>query len=210
MKKGFSLAEVLITLGIIGVIASVTMPTLNNNIWKGQRGPLLKNAYERINNAFSISIQELGYTPKCTEGNADENDCRRFGEAILNNLRVARDCVNLIEEGDESISNNCQPNYKVGEGYPDISSSKTFYFPSGMFIINYNSEIDYFSPDVFFIDVNGVKGPNKWGQDLFEFKTVYARNHKNIVLKPGNDSSCLEDHSGAKGATAEEILRNRK
>ena len=31
MKKGFTLAEVLITLGIIGVVAAMTMPTLIQN-----------------------------------------------------------------------------------------------------------------------------------------------------------------------------------
>lgn len=31
MKKGFTLAEVLITLGIIGVVAAMTMPSLIQN-----------------------------------------------------------------------------------------------------------------------------------------------------------------------------------
>ena len=31
MKKAFTLAEVLITLGIIGVVAALTIPTLVNN-----------------------------------------------------------------------------------------------------------------------------------------------------------------------------------
>ena len=34
MKFGFTLAEVLITLGIVGVVASITLPTLNNNVQK--------------------------------------------------------------------------------------------------------------------------------------------------------------------------------
>lgn len=31
LKKAFTLAEVLVTLGIIGVVAAMTMPTLINN-----------------------------------------------------------------------------------------------------------------------------------------------------------------------------------
>ena len=65
MKKGFSLAEVLLTLGILGFIASVTFPTLNSNIWKGQREALLKSAYARLKNVMDTTIVELGYTPKC-------------------------------------------------------------------------------------------------------------------------------------------------
>lgn len=34
MKKAFTLAEVLITLGIIGVVAALTIPTLVNNYRK--------------------------------------------------------------------------------------------------------------------------------------------------------------------------------
>lgn len=34
MKRGFTLAEVLITLGIIGVVASMTMPVLVGNYKK--------------------------------------------------------------------------------------------------------------------------------------------------------------------------------
>ena len=34
MKNGFTLAEVLITLGIVGVVANMTLPTLNNNVQK--------------------------------------------------------------------------------------------------------------------------------------------------------------------------------
>ena len=208
MKKGFSLAEVLITLGIIGVIASITMPTINNSIWKGQRGPLLKNAHERISNAFSIAIQDLGYTPKCTKDSLNESDCKTLGEAILNNMRVTRECIETSE--DDAPKNTCQPQYNVEEGFYDISSSKTFYFPSGMSIINLDSEKDYFSPDMFIIDTNGLKAPNKWGQDLFVFTLDYARNGKNLILKPGNNNTLVEDYSGTKGATAEDILRNRK
>ena len=32
MKKGFTLAEVLITIGIIGVVAALTLPSLNTNV----------------------------------------------------------------------------------------------------------------------------------------------------------------------------------
>lgn len=223
MKKGFSLAEVLIALGIIGTIAAVTMPTLNNNIWKGQRGPLLKNAYERINNAFSIAIQEdLGYTPKCANGNSIDNECKVLGEAINTRLRVTRECNDVIAEAEAdgegntgenpepTVNSTCQPTYNISGGFPDISKSKTFYFQNGMSIINYNSEKDYFSPDKFVVDTNGMKGPNKWGQDLFVFTLGYARNGKTLIIKPSNDNSLIEDFSSAKGATAEEILRNKK
>lgn len=207
MKKGFSLAEVLITLMILGVIASATMPTLNNNIWVAQRGPLLKNAHERINNAFSMAMQEdFEHIPRCgwmtTENDEFQitDDCEDFGKAIISKLRVVRECQTSEEE-----DTSCHPKYNK---LIDLTKSKYYYLQSGMSIIS--SGEDYFSPITFYIDTNGAKGPNKWGQDLFYYNTYYARNKKNLVLKTDGDGTLVEDHGNAKGITAQNILRNRK
>lgn len=60
MKNGFTLAEVLITLGIIGVVAAITIPTLiqkqTNNIIEGR----LKKFYTTINQAVLLSENEFG------------------------------------------------------------------------------------------------------------------------------------------------------
>ena len=199
MKKGFSLAEILITLGVIGVIASVTMPMINTNLWKSQRAALLKNANERLNNAFTLAIQDLGYTPKCVFGNSTD-DCEAFGNAMLANLRVIREC-----QTSEANDTSCHPKY---ERRYNIAESKYYYITSGMAVLNNPNHEEVFSPSHFFIDTNGVKGPNKWGQDVFEYRTAYARNGKNIVLKPGNDHTLLQSHNGIPGMTAMEILRN--
>ena len=65
MKRGFSLAEILITLGIIATIATVSLPTLNSNTWKGQREALYKAAYARVKTAMDAAIQDLHYIPQC-------------------------------------------------------------------------------------------------------------------------------------------------
>ena len=62
MKKlGFTLAEVLITLVIIGVIAAMTVPTLMNNTQGQEHKTAFKKAISSINQAFAdiciISIQ---------------------------------------------------------------------------------------------------------------------------------------------------------
>ena len=50
MKKGFTLAEVLITLVVVGVIAGVAVPPLTSKINQKQRNAQLKSAY--TNNLF--------------------------------------------------------------------------------------------------------------------------------------------------------------
>lgn len=51
-KIGFTLAEVLVTLGIIGIVASLTMPTLVANQQKKQVGVKLSRFYSIMNQAI--------------------------------------------------------------------------------------------------------------------------------------------------------------
>lgn len=59
-KKAFTLAEVLITLGIIGVVAAMTLPTVITNVQKKVVENQLKVFNTTINNAFKMSQVEHG------------------------------------------------------------------------------------------------------------------------------------------------------
>lgn len=52
MKKAFTLAEVLITLGIIGVIAALTLPGLIQGYRKKVTETALKKAYSQLSQAL--------------------------------------------------------------------------------------------------------------------------------------------------------------
>ena len=65
-KKGFTLAEVLITLGIVGVVAALTIPAMTQNVARRQVGPALAKA---INNLEMANKKALA-----------DNDARRLGE----------------------------------------------------------------------------------------------------------------------------------
>lgn len=60
IMNGFTLAEALITLAIIGVIASITLPTLNSNVQKQQVGPALAKAINTLENANKLALSENG------------------------------------------------------------------------------------------------------------------------------------------------------
>ena len=53
-NKAFTLAEVLITLGIIGVIAALTMPTMVNNGAKAKIGPELASAVSTLSEGIRL------------------------------------------------------------------------------------------------------------------------------------------------------------
>ncbi len=57
-KNGFTLAEVLITLGIIGVVAALTLPNLNFGVQASRVGPSLRKFINTMENANELILEE--------------------------------------------------------------------------------------------------------------------------------------------------------
>lgn len=81
----FTLAEVLITLGIIGVVAAITLPSLIQNYREKQRITQLKKAYSVMQNAFLMAKEDYGEVTDwgLTITNTGEKD--NDGNDILDN-----------------------------------------------------------------------------------------------------------------------------
>jgi len=78
-KSGFTLAEVLITLGIIGVVAAMTIPTLMMNYQKQVWESKLKKAYSVATNACERMLVE--------ENVSRVNETEVYGEISNDTLR---------------------------------------------------------------------------------------------------------------------------
>ena len=63
MKKGFTLAEVLITLSIIGIVAALTIPSVISNYQQQEFKTGLKKAVSVLNEAIQTNIAQDGETP---------------------------------------------------------------------------------------------------------------------------------------------------
>ena len=59
-KSAFTLAEVLITLGIIGVVAALTIPSLIQKYEEKQTVSQVKKAYSEISQAYMSAVQGEG------------------------------------------------------------------------------------------------------------------------------------------------------
>ena len=99
MKNGFTLAEVLITLGIVGVVASMTLPTLNNNVQKQTYEAGAKKAYNILSNAVSMymvdqGVDDLSETPITT--------ATGLAAFVNTYFRVATDCGTRYSSSDAS------------------------------------------------------------------------------------------------------------
>lgn len=83
MKKGFTLAEVLITLGIIGIVAAMTMPVLIAAHRKHIVVTKLEKVYSVFNQAVRTSIVEHGDVTEWVIDCGNSNDVKCTTEEAL-------------------------------------------------------------------------------------------------------------------------------
>ena len=73
MKKGFTLAEVLITLAIIGIVAALTIPSLANGYQKRVLTSQLQKAYAELSQAGAmVMADEMGEDLKSSKALREE------------------------------------------------------------------------------------------------------------------------------------------
>lgn len=178
MKKAFTLAEVLITLGIIGVVAALTIPTLVNNYRKKQFETGLKKEYSVLLQALDMYKQD-NETPLKKE-DTDQLHAE-FKNKIKPYLKILVDCGDSQAGGSEAkcvqngnFTQDKKYTYKTYSG----NIAKKDLFDDGQIILNDGSHLLFENPgggnDVYVsIDVNGYKKlPNKWGEDVFTFQLM--------------------------------------
>lgn len=90
--KGFTLAEVLITLGIIGVIAALTIPNLVANYKEKQTITKLKKVYSTFSNAYQLTIKEYGTPDTWDEINFAPSRTQVFWDRLKPTLKFIKEC----------------------------------------------------------------------------------------------------------------------
>ena len=172
-KCAFTLAEVLITLGIIGVVAAITLPTVLTNVRNKELETGLKKGYSSIEQALNLYYADEGIRL------AHNPDFHNVKGILTKYMTNAIDCG----RGAGAANESCFPNsayvdsskpsrneiqYKTFNGTTDMMA---FYFDDGqyittdgMLILINNDATTYIS-----VDVNGFRSPNRLGQDLFMF-----------------------------------------
>lgn len=192
MKKlGFTLAEVLITLVIIGVIAAMTVPTLMNNTNSQEFRSALKKAISGANQALTLhyALEGLGaqdYTATSivsdvfkrrmsiieTTGNNDASftitDCT--GGAVFTTQDGIMFCVNSNFAGNTADTQNAACNsYNT---IPCVSGAT-------------NDEV----AANLYIDVNGRKNPNKLTTTSNQPRDIYMAHIYNQKVVPYGDAT---------------------
>ena len=192
-KCAFTLAEVLITLGIIGVVAAMTLPTLINQYEKKMTVVKLKKAYNTIANVAQRSYLDNGitYSGSVTTDKAKEY-FDKYWLPYLNNPKVSPNGTHPYGKASPYLNRDGSNN---GTGiYTSYSQGRIFFTTSegiSYFVRAMEWQYDtegnaiigsqYFSPtQQVYIDLNGIKPPNTLGKDVFVLIIFFNEN----VVRP--------------------------
>lgn len=167
--KAFSLAEVLITIGIIGMIATLTLQTIIPKTTETKTTNQLKKTYSTLQQALIRAIAENG--PIDSWGISMEPGYG--GEKILlKKLSPHLQTLKICEDG-----TGCYPNitYKNidGSSYVNwniLSDRSAVILNDGtMVMFNTSSAKNFSEFGQIYVDINGAKPPNQVGIDFFYF-----------------------------------------
>lgn len=168
MKRGaFTLAEVLITLGVIGVVAAMTMPSLIQEHREKTTVAKLKKVYSTLNNALILSINEYGPLSDwgITSGDIDKSGSNMLASRLKENLISVKDC----ESNGGCFGQNAYKTLgSANEAFSgDANNFSTFVLSDGTAVGIWGSTGSTYGSII--VDINGKKGPNTTGKDAFWF-----------------------------------------
>lgn len=199
-KSGFTLAEVLVTIMIIGAVVVLTIPATIARIDDREFVTSLKRAYNighRLNEEIIREYNELAQMKWITDSSANSKEKIATFHEIASKLFLGKEC-GIDETGCWYTDNENPPvdysgaNLAINENkyyktklidgsFWAFCAEDCYYYadssvqPDGTTI----QELVYFD---IFVDTNGTRKPNKVGKDIFFFKMTnsgpkpYGRN----------------------------------
>lgn len=178
MKRAFTLAEVLITLGIIGVVAAITIPTLITNYNKEVTAKKLSQAYNYLQQTVQMAQADYGdmSTWDCFLVNTctDEYFANKYIVPYLKNVKLAKRQA-LVSFGYKDYPKNLMGETTFTSWVYIIQTSQEYLYMVSPYTLGDNSRATYSVG----IDINGVKGPNILGKDIFSTTYGYNSSKKN-------------------------------
>jgi len=165
-KYAFTLAEVLVTLGIIGVVSAMTVPSLMQNYQRQSYVTQLHKVYNELSQALvryqndknAINLSEAGMTTVSAAQNF-----------IKDYLKVVAECP-AVEAPCFASSYKTMSGANVNESYFTFTY-KSYVLASGAAVRPAYSKANDKIVNIC-VDINGQKGPNIVGRDLF-FLAIY-------------------------------------
>ena len=205
----FTLAETLVVMGIIGVVAALTIPNLNQSTGDREKVARLKKAYANLEDAYGRATAVYGPIEEWVVNDTEQEDrqkraSERFAEfmKISKTCEDSKDCLFIVEEDDVTGITGLSyiladgTSFAVGELFTDYSTS----------IINGPNTIAYLV-----VDIDGPKGKNEFGKDIFIFAIYKDGLFPNLGNQENNEilreQDISDENFGTFGAT-EWVIKN--
>lgn len=164
---GFTLAEVLITLSIIGVIAALTIPAVTKKFEKATYIAGYKETYSILSQATKMITANNG-------GSLEGLWTTAEGAFLAYEpyLKINKRCYNVTPLG------NC-----FASSYKELNcTTETEPYSSYYSLILTNGVVISIGSEYLYIDINGSKGPNVMGKDFHRFNIITSTGE----IKPYN------------------------
>ena len=213
-RVAFTLAEVLITLGIIGVVAALTLPTVIKNYQKQVTITRLQKAYSILGQVAQKSIVDKGAIDFVDGEPLDEGKVREFFNTYwLQNFKG----VYVYPENKIPKLNGNTPVYRYISGILNVDDTTIYTsFPNGRIFFSTSDGMSFFvlimkwgisfndkgefvskkplynSQQSVIVDINGVAPPNTNGKDVFYYYVDFS----NGKVSPGGGNTCSKTASG--------------
>ncbi|MBQ8459616.1 type II secretion system protein [bacterium] len=203
-NPAFTLAETLITIGIIGVVAALTIPPLTTNITHRKLKSQFEKAYSEVNQAaraFYADTDSSVHDYDVSISNASHN------EEVLEKFMSYYKSPSVIRGG--GMMNWAAADSKNGIKNLNLNGMETPKYPCDrsyaisdiigrMWVLDDSSSAYNFGPKIC-IDINGIDKPNRWGYDRFVF--VFTEDNA-VVPYTGQKWESLNPQQAASNAIA--------
>lgn len=209
--NAFTLAEVLVTLMIIAVIAAMTVPPLKRHAQEQETVARVKKAYSTIANATRRVEMNHGDIKRLPWG----TPTKIMDEMFIPEMNVINNCHNnggCFKEGYTTRSMNGGANnaFQTDKSwYTFVTADGAYWAYSGIGTCDYNEGTYIKNACGYFeVDINGPAKPNMMGTDIFGFAIT-----KEGVFPfggcPGCDDSQCDGNSTGWACTAKIIKEGK-
>ena len=198
-KAAFTLAEVLITLGLIGVVAALTIPTLVKNYQEKVMVTKVKQAHSQLMNAIQLYVAQnncqnmlclfdtkktsdevaaelatvLRKAKVCKNGDT-EKACKFY--SFKSNKPFIVDGVYAASDGMQTAGRIYLPNgmiFRVGQLSQCPSTYETIIRDENGYEIDRVESVSLNCAYVY-VDINNIEGPNQFGADVYRYDIEYT------------------------------------
>ena len=187
-KIAFTLAEVLITLSILGVVAAISIPSIINNYQKQATVSRLKIAYSIVDNLIQQSYIENGSFPSGPNMSVDN-----FDKYFSKYLNIAKNCGRNTSRKEHKADGCFKDNTFVN--LDGVATTQGGYSPEyyNQVLLKNGMGVAALEATRWIVDIDGPnRGSSRLGEDIFMFNYAKSCNFSNPYAFDGNCNNSRE------------------